>query len=179
MRPLRILKARSSKSAITEDEEKEECPAFILGHDFYQQQGYITPMEPTTLLHDLSRGFACKCPKCGEGKLFSKWLKVKGQCEVCGEEFHHHRADDLPAYLVIFIMGHVGVALALELETSFSPELWMHAIITVPITVAFSLLLLQPVKGAVVALQWRIGMHGFKFARQKRDSEITQDTSNT
>lgn len=131
----------------------------------------MTNATQTPLMQDLSRGFSCKCPKCGEGKIFAKWLKVKDHCDSCGEEFHHHRADDFPAYVVIFIMGHVGVALALELEGHFSPPLWWHGVITLPITVILSLLLLQPVKGAIVALQWRIGMHGFKAARLKRDEQ--------
>jgi len=122
------------------------------------------------MTHDLSRGFSCKCPHCGEGKLFRKWLKVNDACSSCGEEFHHHRADDLPAYLVILLVGHMMVPLALEMERNFSPPLWVHVVTIIPLTIALSLLLLQPVKGAIVALQWRMGMHGFKLSREKRES---------
>lgn len=126
-------------------------------------------MEKTSLMHDLSRGFGCKCPKCGEGKLFSKWLTVADHCPACGEEFHHHRADDFPAYVVIFIMGHIMVGFALELESTFSPPFWWHTVSTIPLSIILSLLLLQPVKGAIVALQWRMGMHGFKVSKEKRN----------
>lgn len=126
-------------------------------------------MEPnTSLMQDLTRGLACKCPHCGEGKLFGKWLKVVDHCESCGEEFHHHRADDFPAYVVILILGHVMVTYALWLEEVFAPPFWVHIATTIPLTVVLALVLLQPVKGAIVALQWRIGMHGFRISKEKR-----------
>jgi len=124
-------------------------------------------MSETSLMQDLSRGLACKFPRCGEGKLFKKWLKVTDSCNVCGEEFHHHRADDFPAYVVILIAGHLMVPLALELERVFTPPLWVHAATVIPLTILLCLAMLQPVKGAIVALQWRMGMHGFKHRKQK------------
>lgn len=127
----------------------------------------MTNTHDTPLMQDLSRGFGCKCPKCGEGKLFKSWLKVADQCPVCGEELHHHRADDFPAYVVIFIMGHIMVGFALELEGRFSPPFWWHTVSTIPLSIILSLALLQPVKGAIVALQWRIGMHGFKDSKAR------------
>ncbi len=136
---------------------------------FQTDKLYNSLMEKTSsLTRDLMLGLACKCPKCGEGKLFGKWLKVVDQCEVCGEEFHHHRADDFPAYVVIFILGHVMVTWALWLEEAFSPPFWVHIATTAPLTVVLALAMLQPVKGLIVALQWHIGMHGFKVAKEKR-----------
>jgi len=122
------------------------------------------------LLHDLKRGLAGKCLHCGEGNIFDKWLKIKDRCDTCGEEFHHHRADDFPAYIVVAILGHIMVTFALALEDIFSPPFWVHFVTTIPLSVALALILLQPVKGAVVAMQWRIGMHGFEKAKQNRAS---------
>lgn len=122
--------------------------------------------EATPLFHDLSRGFACKCPKCGQGRLFGKWLKVVDRCAACGEEFHHHRADDFPAYVVILILGHVMVTYALWLEEVFAPPGWVHIATTIPLCVVLAVALLQPVKGAIVALQWRMGMHGFRDSKK-------------
>ena len=149
------------------------APPIKSGDDFQKEWIIITTMEQTTLMHDLSRGFACKCPKCGEGKLFARFLKTKDRCEVCGEEFHHHRADDFPAYVVILILGHVMVTYALWLEEAFAPPMWVHIATTLPLCAALSLLLLQPIKGAIIALQWRIGMHGFKASKEKRELEKT------
>jgi hypothetical protein len=60
----------------------------------------------------MKRGFRGRCPRCGEGKLFRAFLKVDNHCSVCGLDFTPHRADDLPAYLVIVIVGHLVVPVA-------------------------------------------------------------------
>jgi uncharacterized protein (DUF983 family) len=109
----------------------------------------------------MKRGFRGRCPRCGEGKLFRAFLKVADHCSVCGQDFTPHRADDLPAYLVIVIVGHIVVPAALWIETNYSPAVWLQLAIYLPFTFVASLLLLQPVKGAVVGFQWALRMHGF------------------
>lgn len=109
----------------------------------------------------MGRGFRGRCPKCGQGRLFRAFLKVADHCAVCAEDFSHHRADDAPAYFVILIVGHLVVALALEVEIVFGPPYWVHAVLWVPLTLGLALGLLQPVKGAIVGLQWAQYMHGF------------------
>ncbi|MGE9010473.1 DUF983 domain-containing protein [Leptospira interrogans] len=69
-----------------------------------------------------------RCPNCGKGHLFGNYLKVADQCEECGEEFHRHRADDLPAYLVIIVVGHVIVPAVLAVEVAYSSPYWLHAL---------------------------------------------------
>jgi uncharacterized protein (DUF983 family) len=109
----------------------------------------------------MKRGFRGRCPRCGEGKLFRAFLKVDNNCSVCNLDFTPHRADDLPAYLVIVIVGHLLVPVILLIETDYSPPVWLQMSIYLPFTVVASLLLLQPVKGAVVGMQWALRMHGF------------------
>jgi uncharacterized protein (DUF983 family) len=109
----------------------------------------------------LTRGFRGRCPKCGEGKLFRAFLKVDDACSACGQDFTAHRADDLPAYLVIVIVGHIVVPTALMIETNYSPPVALQLAIYLPLTLVASLVLLQPVKGAVVGVQWALRMHGF------------------
>lgn len=134
----------------------------------------MTPTEPTKvwtsaaaappkrdLWTALRRGLAGRCPNCGEGKLFCAFLKVANQCSVCGQDFTPHRADDLPAYLVIIIVGHIVVPGILWIETEYAPPVALQLAIYLPFTLIASLLLLQPVKGAVVGLQWAFRMHGF------------------
>ncbi len=117
--------------------------------------------SPRPLMQAMWRGFLGKCPHCGEGKLFRSYLKTVDRCAQCGEEMHHHRADDLPAYLVIFIVGHVVVGAFMGAEAMVTLSLWQHIAIWVPVTLAMTLALLQPVKGAIVGLQWALYMHGF------------------
>ena len=113
------------------------------------------------LLSAMKRGFRGRCPRCGEGKLFRAFLKTANNCSVCDLDFTPHRADDLPAYLVIVIVGHIVVPIALWIETNYSPAVWLQLAIYLPLTFVLSLALLQPVKGAVVGLQWALKMHGF------------------
>ena len=100
--------------------------------------------------------------------MFRAFLKVVDRCAVCGTELFHQRADDAPPYFVILITGHIVVPTALVVETEFSPPFWLHAVLWGPLTVALALGLLQPVKGAIVALQWVLGMHGFEDAARAR-----------
>jgi uncharacterized protein (DUF983 family) len=119
------------------------------------------PAEKRDVWTALKRGFRGRCPRCGQGKLFRAFLKVDDHCSVCGLDLTPHRADDLPAYLVIVIVGHIVVPLALMIETNYSPPVALQLAIYLPATLILSLLLLQPVKGAVVGLQWALRMHGF------------------
>ena len=114
------------------------------------------------------RGFTMRCPNCGTGRLFGRFLKVVDRCPACGEEFSHHRADDFPPYLVIMIVGHAIVPAVLAVEMSYAPAIWLQFLIWLPITLVSALLLLQPVKGAIVAMQWQLGMHGFESSKRRR-----------
>lgn len=125
-------------------------------------------LQAPSLMSAMWRGVRCRCPHCGEGRLFKSFLKVADACEVCGEEFHHHRADDFPAYIVIIIAGHIIVPMVLALETHSAPPYWVHFSLWIPLTLVMCLALLQPTKGAIVALQWHVGMHGFEAARKTR-----------
>jgi uncharacterized protein (DUF983 family) len=114
------------------------------------------------------RGLLARCPACGEGRMFRKFLKVADACPACGEELHHHRADDFPAYLDIVIVGHILVPIVLAVETDIAPPMWLSMSMWPLIALAMSLSLLQPIKGAVVAIQWFLGMHGFEDAKKAR-----------
>jgi len=122
------------------------------------------PPAPRLKWPAFSRGIACRCPACGRGPLFSSYIKVADRCPVCGEELHHHRADDAPPYFTIFIVAHIVVPLVLIVERIWQPSLFIHMAIWIPVTLALTLLLLPVVKGAIVALQWALRMHGFEYS---------------
>ncbi|WP_062116412.1 DUF983 domain-containing protein [Aureimonas sp. AU40] len=126
--------------------------------------------EPRDTLQAMGRGFLMRCPHCGKGRLFSGYLKSVDRCEACGEAFEHHRADDLPPYLTIFIVGHLVVALFMGMEQVTDLPLWAHLAIWVPVTIALSLVLLRPLKGATIGLQWAMRMHGFGGRGEESDS---------
>jgi uncharacterized protein (DUF983 family) len=103
--------------------------------------------HPRSVWDALKRGGRQTCPACGSGALYSSYLKVNAACPGCGEELHHHRADDAPPYFTMTIVGHVVVA--------------GDGVIWLPLLVLMSLWLLPRVKGALVGLQWALRMHGF------------------
>lgn len=109
----------------------------------------------------VSRGVRGRCPHCGRGKLFRSFLKPVDRCEACGEDLHHQRADDLPPYIVITIVGHVIVGGLLLAEKYGDWPMWWHMALWPTLTVALSFALMQPVKGGVIGLQWAYRMHGF------------------
>ena len=109
----------------------------------------------------MARGFRRRCPNCGEGNMFTGYLKITDKCPLCREELHHHRADDGPAYLTILIVGHLlGFAMHFA-WVKFRPEpLVMATVFTIGCT-ALSLFLLPRLKGLIVGIQWAKRMHGF------------------
>ncbi|MBV0911399.1 DUF983 domain-containing protein [Anianabacter salinae] len=109
----------------------------------------------------LFRGWRRRCPNCGTGPILKGYLKVRSDCPVCGEELHHHRADDGPAYLTILIVGHLMAPILLVTFTTFRPEPLVLASVFSVGCVALSLYLLPRLKGALVAFQWAKRMHGF------------------
>ncbi|MCH9806418.1 MAG: DUF983 domain-containing protein [Alphaproteobacteria bacterium] len=118
-------------------------------------------LRPRSIPQSMLRGAAQKCPACGEGNVFSSYLKVNDACPSCSEELHHQRADDAPPYFTMMIVGHIVVALVLLVEDLYAPALWVHAALWAPMILVMSLWLLPRVKGALIGLQWAMRMHGF------------------
>ncbi|MGF7162750.1 uncharacterized protein (DUF983 family) [Rhodoligotrophos appendicifer] len=124
----------------------------------------MTASRPRDLGISMLRGSLLCCPACGARSLFGRYLKVADSCSACGEELHHHQADDAPPYFTIFIVGHILVPLVLVVEQIWSPPLAIQTPIWLFLTLALTLTLLPMVKGAVVGLQWALLMHGFETA---------------
>jgi uncharacterized protein (DUF983 family) len=101
------------------------------------------------------RAVCGKCPKCGEGKLFSKYLKPVVACTACGEPFAHIRTDDAPAWLTIFIVGHVVVPLVVYAESTTNWSILFSATVWLSLTLILGLLILPLAKGFFLALMWR------------------------
>ena len=107
------------------------------------------------------RGTLCKCPHCGQGKMFRAYLKVADHCNACVEQLNLHRADDFPPYIAITIVGHILVLAMLHIEMVYqvSPLTYLYTMI--PLAVIMPLAMLPSIKGAIVGLQWANGMYGF------------------
>lgn len=118
-------------------------------------------LEPRSVWQAIRRGLGQRCPNCGQGGIYRAYVKVRDECPECGEELHHHRADDMPPYLTIFLVGHILIPLVLLTEQAWQPETWVHWMVWIPTLVLSSLWLLPRFKGAVIGLQWANRMHGF------------------
>jgi uncharacterized protein (DUF983 family) len=99
-------------------------------------------------------GLAGRCPRCGEGKLFDSYLKIRPRCAACGLDFAFADSADGPAVLIMFIAGFAIVGGVLALEIAHEPPFWVHIAIWLPLTIALCLGLLQPMKGLAVSLQY-------------------------
>lgn len=104
---------------------------------------------------------AGRCPRCGEGRLFTRFLKPVTACPACGQDWTPQRADDFPAYIAILITGHILAPVIIWLVSTYDINPGLLAAILLPLSVAMMIGMLQPAKGAVIALQWWQGMHGF------------------
>ncbi|TBN13449.1 DUF983 domain-containing protein [Agrobacterium cavarae] len=111
--------------------------------------GEFPPVDPIKV------GLQGCCPRCGRGRLFDGFIKLKPSCSACGLDYAFADAGDGPAVFVMLIVGFLIIGLALWFDSVFAPPVWLHALIWLPLTVIVSLLLLRKFKGIMVALQYR------------------------
>ena len=111
------------------------------------------PERPLTTL-PIGRGLACRCPRCGKGRLFQGFLTPRARCEACGLDYGFADAGDGPAVFVIFIAGFIVVFAALIVEVLVKPPFWVHAALWGPLILIVTLGPLRPMKGLLIALQY-------------------------
>ena len=100
-------------------------------------------------------GVTGHCPRCGRGKLFDGFLTVATRCGICGLDFGFADSGDGPAVFVCLFGGFIVLGAALWTEIAFEPPFWVHLIIFLPMTLIVCLGLLRPLKGLLIALQYR------------------------
>jgi len=110
---------------------------------------------PPVLL-SLARGVRERCPDCGEGPLFFRYLKVSPACGRCGHDLDQYPSDDGPAYFTILLVGH-----AVVLPMLLFPFVWRAPLaivipaVLIPLAV-LTLVALPRVKGAVIGLLYAL-----------------------
>ena len=109
----------------------------------------------------MRRGMRCRCPACGEGKLFGRFLKPVDRCDRCGTLYSGHKADDFPAYIVIILLGHLLLPVMIEVNSALAIPMAVQAALWPGLAIILAVAMIQPAKGAVIALQWSRRMHGF------------------
>lgn len=121
--------------------------------------------EQRDLRAAMIRGLKGCCPACGEARLFGRFLKPVAHCPACGQNWAHQRADDLPAYLVVLILGHILVPIVVAVNLRYDMPMWAQMTLWPGLALAIALMMIQPAKGLVIGLQWARRMHGFSGGR--------------
>lgn len=115
----------------------------------------------TSVLPDpgpLRIALTCKCPRCGQGDLYKPGFlnaNVNEVCATCGFPLGKNDSADGPAVLMIFVLGALLVPLALLLEFTLAPPLWLHVVLWGIVAVGLTLWALRPLKAYVIALQFK------------------------
>jgi len=107
-----------------------------------------------TVTESAIRGIACRCPRCGRGKLYAGFLTLAPRCNACGLDYAFIDAGDGPAVFIILIAGAIVVFAALIVEVKFQPPLWVHAALWLPLILAVTLWPLRAMKSLLIALQF-------------------------
>jgi uncharacterized protein (DUF983 family) len=121
---------------------------------------------PESALAALLRGLKGACPRCGDAALFRKWLKPVDACPHCAQDWSAQQADDFPAYIGIFVVGHLLAPVVIAMIGTFGLSPWLVLAIILPLAVAMLIAMLQPVKGGVIAFLWWWGIGAFKQERR-------------
>ncbi|MDE2562272.1 MAG: DUF983 domain-containing protein [Sphingomonadales bacterium] len=109
------------------------------------------------------RGARGRCPRCEGAPLFRKFLKPVDRCRACGQDWTRHTADDFPPYVAIIVTGHLMAPVIIEIgKTSLSVYTMVAIVAALAVTMMLSLL--QPAKGAIIAVQWWMGLSGYAGA---------------
>jgi uncharacterized protein (DUF983 family) len=112
------------------------------------------PNAPVPLSTTVLRGLACKCPRCGEGKLFEGFISLRPSCSACGLDYAFIDAGDGPAVFIILIAGFIVVFCALIVEVIYQPPFWLHAVLWLPLVLLTTLAPLRSMKSLLIALQF-------------------------
>ena len=112
-------------------------------------KAHYPPVDP------VFAGFNAKCPRCGTGRLFNGYITTAKSCSNCGLDYAFIDVGDGPVPFVILMIGFIVVGAALWTDIEYSPPLWLHFIIWIPLAIFLSLFALRWVKGILIALQFR------------------------
>jgi len=116
----------------------------------------MTVNQPKSFWQAIRRGILERCPNCGAGKLFSKYLKQVNNCAVCDEKLGHILADDGPAWLTILIVGHLLAPFIIIFASKTNWPDWLAIIIWSVLAVVLALFILPRCKGLFIAVLWRL-----------------------
>lgn len=95
------------------------------------------------------------CPRCGEGELFEKFLKVTLRCKQCNLDFSKADTADGPAVFLMLILGTVVSGMIVWVEFKYAPSLWVHMVMSLGVCAVGAYLFLPYFKALLIAQQYR------------------------
>ena len=119
--------------------------------------GALNGVAADAVASALSAGLRGRCPACGEGPLFQGLLTVRACCPVCAVDLSAQDSGDGPVAFIVPIV----VTLALLVDISYSPPVWLHLLLWLPLTMVLVLALMRPFKAVLIALQYKHRRHDF------------------
>lgn len=110
------------------------------------------------LKRSVGRGLQHRCPACGDGQLYGRFLKVEPTCQVCGQDLAKYPADDGPAYLTIVLVGHLIIAPLLLFPIVWESSAWISVPVLLTALTAITLAALPRVKGGWIGMMYALGV---------------------
>jgi uncharacterized protein (DUF983 family) len=105
--------------------------------------------------HPLESALRGLCPRCGAPGLFATFLRFSDRCRVCGLDFAGFNVGDGAAAFLIMIVGGLMTLCAIIVELTWSPPLWVHILLWVPLTFILTVGSLRVAKGLLLALEYK------------------------
>ncbi|WP_316353719.1 DUF983 domain-containing protein [Candidatus Trichorickettsia mobilis] len=99
------------------------------------------------------------CPSCGKGRLFTTYLKQVEHCMSCNECFGRIKADDGPAWLTIFMVGHILIPILLTVAPRTTWPEWVSMIVWPGLALILAIIILPRAKGLFIAIIWRTNIN--------------------
>ena len=120
----------------------------------------------------LKVGPACRCPRCGEGRLFAGFIKLRPACEACGLDYGFADPADGPAFFVMMTMAFPVTAFGIWFELAHEPPLWVHLVVTLPLILLACIPIIRPLKGVFIASQYIHRAEEGRFDIQSRSRSV-------
>ncbi len=113
------------------------------------------------------------CPRCGQKTLFGDWVQFADRCGTCGLDYDAFNVGDGPAAFLTLIIGALILGLALFVEFSFYPPLWVHVLLWFPLTIAVVMVSLRFSKALLLILEYQNQAHEGGLDDQASDKDLS------
>ena len=126
------------------------------------QRGGLEPVDDRTddtansVVSVVKATFTCRCPRCGQGKLFSGLLDLRPACAACGLDFTRMDVGDGFVVPILMVLGFMVVGAAIWFDFTYNPPLWLHAVIWPPVTVALAVIMTRYLKSFLAVQQYHV-----------------------